>query len=337
MVDQSPGESEPVTFPWEHLITEEEQGKRLDALLAKLLTSHSRTHLRRAIDAGHVLVDDKQHKPSLKVESGMRIVVAQLADAPEGPEPEAIPLTILYEDEDLAVVDKPPGMVVHPAKGHWAGTLASALAHHFGKQQLSQSGGANRPGIVHRLDRDTSGVIVVAKHDQAHQNLADQFQARTVEKTYLAIVQGVTDRDADRIDQPIGPHPKIREKMAIRPDHPDARDALTHFQVVERFKRFTLVECHPKTGRTHQIRVHLAHIGNPVLCDKQYGGRSRITPNELNGGLAKPDESPLLERQALHAHRLAFTQPTSGERLEISSELPSDMNAVLRYLRTQQS
>ncbi len=335
MVDQSSGENLAVEFPWEHSVTESEVGKRLDALLAKLLSDYSRTHLRRAIDAGHVLVDDKKQKPSLKVELGMQILVKQLADAPAGPEPEAIPLTILYEDDDLAVVDKPPGMVVHPAKGHWAGTLASALAHHFGKGQLSQSGGANRPGIVHRLDRDTSGVIVVAKHDQAHQHLADQFQARTVEKTYLALVQGVPDKDADRIDQPIGPHPKIREKKAIRPDHPDAREALTHIQIVERFKRFALVECHPKTGRTHQIRVHLAHIGNPVLCDKQYGGRSRITPNELRGELPLPEETPLLERQALHAHRLAFSLPSNDERIEIISDLPDDINAVLRQLKSE--
>ncbi len=328
------GPTEPTTisFPWEMVVDDSHQGKRLDAVLAKSLSSHSRTHLRRAIDAGHVTLDGEKQKPSFKVNAGMLIRVEQLAAAPEGPEPEEIPLDILYEDDDLAVVNKPPNMVVHPAKGHWAGTLASALAFHFGKQ-LSQAGGSNRPGIVHRLDRDTSGVIVVAKHDQSHQHLSAQFQDRTVEKTYLAIVQGVPDRDGDRIDQPIGPHPKIREKMAIRPDHPDARNALTIYEVVDRYQRFALVLCKPKTGRTHQIRVHLAHIGNAVLCDKQYGGRSRITLNELKGELPLPNEEPLLERQALHAAELVFEQPTTGERLRISAPIPDDIQRVVDQLR----
>lgn len=335
--NHGPSKQEPInpasiTFPWEMVVDESQHGKRLDAVLAKSLSNHSRTHLRRAIDAGHVNVDGEKHKPSLKVSEGMVIRVEQLAAAPEGPEPEEIPLDILYEDDDLAVVNKPPNMVVHPAKGHWAGTLASALAFHFGKQ-LSQTGGSHRPGIVHRLDRDTSGVIVVAKHDQAHQHLSAQFQNRTVEKTYLALVQGIPDRDGDRIDQPIGPHPKIREKMAIRPDHPDARQALTLYEVVDRYQRFALIRCKPKTGRTHQIRVHLAHIGNAVLCDKQYGGRSRVTLKELMGGLPLPDEEPLLERQALHAAELAFEQPTTGERLRISAPIPDDIQRVLTHLK----
>ena len=179
----------------------------------------------------------------------------------------------------IVVVNKPAGMIVHPAKGHWEGTLASALAHHFGT--LSGRGGPTRPGIVHRLDRDTSGVIVVAKNDQAHDALAAQFKSREVEKEYLAIVVGVPDRDRDVIDEPIGDHPTQREKKAIRREDPSARPAVTVYEVVERFAGYALVRALPKTGRTHQIRIHLAHIGYPVLCDRLYGGRAIITELEL--------------------------------------------------------
>ena len=318
---------------WPQELLVETTGQRLDAFLAEQLSDFSRSLLKRAIMAGHVTIDGDRQKPSFRLEAGMRVVVQQLEPPPEGPEPEEIALDLLYEDADIAVVNKPPGMVVHPAKGHWAGTLASALAFHFGKEGLSQSGGANRPGIVHRLDRDTTGVIVVAKQDHAHQQLADQFANRTVEKEYLALVLGVPDRDADVIDQPIGPHPKVREKMAIRPDHPQARPALTHYEVIERYKRFSLIRCQPKTGRTHQIRIHLAHLGHAILCDKQYGGHSQITPWELRGELPKPEETPLLDRQALHAHRLMLNQPTTGERLTFEAPLAADMDAVLRLLR----
>jgi 23S rRNA pseudouridine1911/1915/1917 synthase len=248
----------------------------------------------------------------------------------------------LYEDDAIVVVNKPAGMVVHPAKGHWAGTLAAALVHRF--TQLSGIGGAVRPGIVHRLDRDTSGVIVVAKTDAAHQSLAAQFHNRTVKKEYLAIVSGRPDRDADRVNVPIGPHPTHRERMALRAEHADSRPAETFFEVVERFTGFALMRAHPKTGRTHQIRLHLAHIRCPVLCDKHYGSRSRITAGELRaitrqkqvaGGV--PDEEVLLARQALHAHRLSFVHPTSGEAVAFEAPLAADMERVLGYLRGAKS
>jgi len=239
----------------------------------------------------------------------------------------------------LAVVDKPPGMVVHPAKGHWSGTLASALVHHFA--ELSQHGGATRPGIVHRLDRDTSGLLVVAKNDLAHQRLAEQFQARTVEKHYLAIVAGKPDRDRDLIDHPIADHPTQREKKALLADHPSSREAQTFYEVEERFPGFALLRAFPKTGRTHQIRLHLASIGCAVLCDKLYGGRSRITLGELRKicrcpGLApgQSDETVLLHRQALHAHCLSFNHPTTGESLQFQAELPPDLAEVLLLLRS---
>jgi len=322
--------SEPL--PLEFAADGAEVGRRLDAVLAERLPEFSRTALKKAIDAGAVLVNGQRTKPAYRLEPEDAVRVERLERPAEGPTPEAIPLDLLYEDDDLVAVNKPAGMVVHQARGHWTGTLAAALAHHFG-DRLSSAGGPARPGIVHRLDRDTTGVIVVAKHDAAHERLAAQFADRTTEKEYLAIVLGSPDRDADVVDEPIGPHPHVREKMAIRRDHPDARPAVTLLEVVERLRRCTLVRARPKTGRTHQIRVHLAHAGHPVLCDKQYGGRSRITAGELAGGVAGPDEAALLERQALHAHRLGIDHPATGERLTLEAPLPADMEGVLAFLR----
>jgi 23S rRNA pseudouridine1911/1915/1917 synthase len=210
--------------------------------------------------------------------------------------------------------------------------------HRFG--ELSGVGGATRPGIVHRLDRDTSGVIVVAKTDAAHENLAAQFHNRTVSKEYLAVVSGSPDRDADRIDIPIGPHPVHREKMALRGDHADSRPADTFYEVVERFPGFALVKALPKTGRTHQIRLHLAHIRCPVLCDRLYGGRARLTAGELraltrrkHAAAGLPDDAVLLERQALHAHRLSFTHPSNGQAVSCEAPLPEDMSRLVAVLR----
>ena len=307
--------------------------------LAGQFPAFSRATLRRAIDAGQVRVEGVVSKPSLRLRAGNEVVV-QTVDVPrEGPAPQDIALSILHEDDAIIVVDKPAGMIVHPAKGHWEGTLASALAHHFGP--LSGRGGPTRPGIVHRLDRDTSGVIVVAKNDQAHDALAAQFKARQVEKEYLAIVAGVPDRDRDVIDEPIGDHPTHREKKAIRRDDASARVALTEYEVVERFVGYALVRARPRTGRTHQIRLHLAHVGYPVLCDRLYGGRARITELELiprdkirqDKPAAEAAEVPLLERQALHAHRLAFAHPGSGERLQFEAPLPADFGRTLAALR----
>jgi 23S rRNA pseudouridine1911/1915/1917 synthase len=296
--------------------------------------------LRRAIDAGHVRLNDRPCKASLRLKAGGQVVVLQLEPPPEGPAPQNIPLDILYEDECVVVVDKPAGMIVHPAKGHWEGTLASALAHHFGV--LSGRGGPTRPGIVHRLDRDTSGVIVVAKNDQAHDALSAQFKARQVEKEYLAIVAGVPNLDRDVIDEPIGDHPTHREKKAIRRDSENSREAITMYEVLERFTGYALVRTLPKTGRTHQIRLHLAHIGCPVLCDRLYGGRASIAELELiprdriahDERLKRPEaEQPLLKRHALHARRLAISHPSNGAAMQFEAPLPSDMEHTLAALR----
>ncbi|QDU91151.1 Pseudouridine synthase [Pirellulimonas nuda] len=321
--------SEPTS---EAFVVEDEQTDlRLDALLVARYPQHSRAAIQRSIAAGHVQVDGRQRKSSYRVSPGEAIAVAQFEVARPGPEPEEIPLSILYEDDDLIVVDKPAGMIVHPAKGHWAGTLASALAFRF--QSLSGVGGPTRPGIVHRLDRETSGVIVVAKHDRAHHALADQFKSRTVEKTYWALVVGRPDRDEDLIDRPIGAHPHYRERMAVRADHSTSRPAQTRMRVVERFAKTALIAATPLTGRTHQIRVHLASVGSPVLCDKLYGGRSQITRGELWPDAQGDPAELILQRQALHAQQLQIDQPTTGERLSFSAPLPSDLAHTIRYLR----
>ncbi|MDP6442331.1 MAG: RluA family pseudouridine synthase [Pirellulaceae bacterium] len=302
---------------------------RLDAYLARELPQFSRTHLRKAINAAGVHVDGRRTKASHRLRAGEQLSVT-VPDLPrDGPEPEEIPLSVIYEDEHLAAIDKPPGMVVHPSKGHWSGTLTAALAFRF-QSQLSSVGGPARPGIVHRLDRDTSGVIVVAKSDSAHLQLAAQFEARRVEKEYLAIVVGSPDRDGDRIDQPIGAHPYRREKKAIRAGHATSRSAETFYEVIERFGGFALVRARPKTGRTHQIRLHLAHVGLPVLCDRLYGGRSTITGAELRRGAT---EAVSLDRQALHAHKLSLTHPASGQPIQFQAPVPGDLQRVLDLLR----
>lgn len=316
--------------PVEVVVGAEGSGVRLDLFLAQQFPTYSRVHLRKVINAAGVRVNGKSVKAAHKLQAGERISIV-LPELPrKGPRAEAIPLDILYEDDWMAAINKPPGMVVHPAKGHWSGTLTAALQYHF--DSLSEAGGPTRPGVVHRLDRDTSGVLVVAKNDQAHFALCDQFEQRTVEKEYFALIVGRPDRDADIIDQPIGPHPYQRERMAIRRDHPGARPAQTVYEVVERFDGFAALRVLPRTGRTHQIRVHLTHVGLPILCDRLYGGRARISRGELRRD--PKDEHVVLERQALHARRLKLKHPKTGEPLEFEAPLPEDIAGVVAELRS---
>ena len=317
----------------------DQAGQRLDVFLAEAIPAFSRATLRRAIDAGHVQVDGAVSKPSLRLRPGSLVAVQQIDVPREGPAPQDIPLSILHEDDAIIVVDKPAGMIVHPAKGHWEGTLASALAHHFGT--LSGRGGPTRPGIVHRLDRDTSGVIVVAKNDQVHDSLAAQFKARQVEKEYLAIVVGTPDRDCDVIDEPIGNHPTHREKKAIRRNDTNARPAVTQYDVVERFAGYALCACCQKQA----VRTRFASIWPTLdfpcfaigsmaagrrLSELELIPRARAT-REARPRLTSPE--PLLKRQALHAHRLTLTHPTSGQRLSFEANLPADMLQTLEALR----
>jgi 23S rRNA pseudouridine1911/1915/1917 synthase len=318
------------------IVDEAAAGRRLDVCLAEAIPTVSRSRVRRGIDQQLALVNGEPQRASFRVSAGERIEITVPAVA-EGPQAEPIELDVLYEDDWVVVINKPPGMVVHPAKGHWSGTLAAALVHRF--ETLSAVGGAARPGIVHRLDRDTSGVIAIAKTDAAHEALAAQFHDRLVAKEYIAIVAGRPDRDADRVVAAIGPHPTHREKMAIREDHADSRPAETFFEVVERFPGFALVRAKPKTGRTHQIRLHLMHLRTPVLCDKLYGGRTKITAGELRMitrrkcATGVPDAATLLNRQALHAYRLAIQHPSDGRTLEFEAPLPADMERMLSALR----
>jgi 23S rRNA pseudouridine1911/1915/1917 synthase len=317
--------SEPVDL----VVEPGEAGQRLDAFLSRRFPVYSRVLLRRVICAGGVAVDGHGAKPAYRLNARQRVTVA-LPDIPrQAPKPENIPLEILYRDDHLAAVNKPPGMVVHPARGHWTGTLAGAVQYHLGPD-LSKVGGPGRPGIVHRLDRDTSGIVLVARTDLAHTHLAAQFARRSVEKEYFAIVAGGPDRDRDWIDRPVGVHPRQREKMAILRDAERSRPAQTFYEVVERFEGFAALRVLPKTGRTHQIRVHLDHVGCPVLCDRQYGGRSQITRGEIRRDPS--DETVLLARQALHARRLRFRHPHTGQWLDLEAPLPEDMAAVLAEL-----
>jgi len=318
-------------LPLELVVGEHAAGQRLDAFLAHELPKYSRVQLRKVIGAGGVKVNDQGTKVAHRLAAGDRIVLVLPPMNSAGPNPEEIPLDILFEDEHIIAVNKPPGMVVHPARGHWSGTLASALSFHF--RQLSTAGGPTRPGIVHRLDRDTSGVMVVAKTDPMHFALAAQFENRTTEKEYFAITAGVPDRDRDRIEQPIGVHPHMREKMAIRAGHSTSREATSFYEVLERFAGFAAVRVLPKTGRTHQIRIHLAHIGCPVLCDKLYGGRTEIKRSELIRG-CRDDDTIVLSRQALHAQRIKLAHPATGEPIEFTAPLPADLTAVLYELRS---
>ncbi len=319
--------------PLELNVADEHSGERLDAFLAANVAGYSRVKLRRAITAGGVLVDGKRAKASFRLRGGESVVVDLPELPPDGVQAEDIPLDVIYEDDMLAVINKPPAMVVHPAKGHWSGTLTAALAWRY--QELSSTGGPTRPGIVHRLDRDTSGVIVIARNDQAHVALASQFEARTVKKKYVAIVAPAPDHDAGRIEKPIGVHPYQREKMAIREGHPTSRQASTFYETAARLGRFGLVHLTPATGRTHQLRVHMASIGYPVLCDRLYSGRSQVTIEELRGERQPLTSSqpPLLTRQALHAHRLEIEHPGTGQRMEFEAPVPDDMQSVLDVLR----
>jgi 23S rRNA pseudouridine1911/1915/1917 synthase len=318
--------------PTDLRVPDEAAGQRLDKFLSQTIGHVSRARITRSIEAGLVQLDGVVTKASHRVLPGQMVRWSLLPQA-EGPVAEQIALDILYEDDVLAVVNKPAGMVVHPAKGHWAGTLASALQGHF--DRLSGIGGVTRPGIVHRLDRDTTGVILVAKTDAAHEQLAAQFQARTVTKHYLALVLGRPDRDRDQIDEPIGPHASHREKMAIRRDHPESRSAQTFYEVLDRYRGFSLVRAEPKTGRTHQVRLHLAHAGYPVLCDRLYGGRSQITVGELRQVTRRPKLAPgcsaaevVLGRQALHAQRICLRHPRTGDLLDVAAPLPADLERL---------
>ncbi|MCU0703192.1 MAG: RluA family pseudouridine synthase [Fimbriiglobus sp.] len=318
------------------LVKVKAEGMRLDHYLQVFFKDLSRSSLQNAILSGNVTCNGKPTKASYKVRNDDQLVVQLPAPVNDVIVPEDIPIEVLYEDEVLAVVNKPPNMVVHPARGNWTGTLVNALAFHFG-DQLSKENGNFRLGIVHRLDRDTSGAILIAKADGIHNKLSQQFEKRTVFKEYVAIAQGEFERDSDYIEASLMQHPRDREKQCVAadPNHPDAKPAMSYYEVLEKFRGYTLVKVQPKTGRTHQIRVHLLHIGHPVLADKAYTGRSEFRKSDIVPGIlpATADDEVYLSRQSLHAFRLRFRHPVKDNWLEVEAPLPADMRAALEGLR----
>jgi 23S rRNA pseudouridine1911/1915/1917 synthase len=304
------------------LVDTADAGARLDAYLASHIAGWSRARLQRLIDEEEVLVNGKLVKASYKVAAQDEIEV-ELAPPPAASfTPENIPLQIVYEDDEVIVINKPAGLVVHPAAGIHSGTLANAVAFHF--QQLSNAGSV-RPGIVHRLDKDTSGLLVVAKTESSHENLADQFRAREVFKSYIALVYGVVKQESGRIDQPIARDPRNRTRMAIVPG---GRGAVSLFKVRRSFDSFTLLDVELKTGRTHQIRVHLSWLKHPVVGDELYsGGRdNNVRDVQLRAQIRK------LDRQFLHAEQLGFAHPRTGEQMRFTAPLPPPLSTFLEEL-----
>ena len=294
--------------------SEESKNQRLDAFLASSLDGLTRSQATRLIESGEVAVNGKTAGKSYKLAGGEDIAVTLPEPEPVEAVPQDIPLDVVYEDADVIVVNKPSGMVVHPAPGHPDGTLVNALLYHCAGT-LSGVGGALRPGIVHRIDRDTSGLLIVAKNDFAHQSLSAQLADRSLSRVYEAVVHGGFRADSGTVNAPIGRHPVDRKRMAVT--EKNSRHAVTHWEVIERYAGFTHIRCKLETGRTHQIRVHMAHIGHPLLGDMVYGA-------------GKPEKG--LEGQCLHARTLKFIHPRTGEHMELTSPLPEYFTAVLARL-----
>ena len=295
------------------ILKTDRDGERLDAALSRLCTELSRSAAQRLAEDGAVLVNGTPRKKNFKLRAGDELSFTLPEVQPTEAAAEDIPLDVVYEDSDLIVINKPKGLVVHPAAGHWTGTLVNALIHHCG-ESLSGVGGELRPGIVHRIDKDTSGLIIAAKNDFAHRALAAQLQDHTLARTYRCIAVGTFREDAGTIDLPIGRHPKDRKKMGV--NAPNAKQAVTHWRVLERFRSYTYLECRLETGRTHQIRVHLASRGHPILGDTVYG----------KAALG-------MDSQCLHAVGLCFVHPRSGEKISLTCPTPEAWTPLLEKLR----
>ena len=323
-------ENEKADVPVELTVEARAHGWRIDHYLSRLFPNFSREQFKQAVADGRVMLNGLTVKPSRRLRVNDRLSV-RLPAAPESRlVAEDIPLDVLYEDESLVVINKPAGMIVHPGRGNYRGTLAGALQFHF--DELSDTAGSLRPGIVHRLDRDTSGVLVVAKDNQVHHRLSRQFADREVLKEYRAIVRGDVSLDSDYIETWIEVDSRHRERMRIASPGGNAREAVTFYEVVERFPGFTHVRLFPKTGRTHQLRVHMQYIGHPIVADRLYGGGAELRRAELKSGVADADDV-LIARQALHALRLEFKHPQSGEAMRFEAPLAGDVAATLAALR----
>ena len=298
------------------IITENEAGQRADVALAAMLEL-TRSNMQKLLDEGRAVKGTKVIKSNYKLKLGDEIIVTLPEPQPLDVQPENIPLDIIYEDEDVVVVNKARGMVVHPAAGNYSGTLVNALLYHC--KNLSGINGVIRPGIVHRLDKDTSGIMICAKNDAAHVSLSEQIQSKTAQRTYLAVVRGNIKTDGGVIETQIARDKDDRKKMAVVKE--GGRNAVTEYEVVERFGKYTIVKCKLKTGRTHQIRVHMEYLGYPLVGDPKYSPMK--TPFSING-------------QALHSLTLAFDHPRTGERMEFEAKLPEDLHKVVTRLRLGQ-
>ena len=296
-----------------YTVTKENEMVRLDKFLSDAEEALSRSRIQSLIEEEKILVNEKKTKANYKVKCGDVIDFLEVEDESLEVEPENIPLDIVYEDSDVIVVNKPKGMVVHPAVGALKHTLVNALLYHC--TDLSGINGVLRPGIVHRIDKDTTGLLIVAKNDKAHRSLGEQLQSKTVSRKYYALVHGVIEHEFGTIDAPIGRDPKDRQKMCVTASN--SKDARTHFKVIERFKNYTLVECKLETGRTHQIRVHMQYIKHPVAGDEKYAYRKTLKV----GG------------QLLHAHEIEFIHPTTQEKIVLNAPLPQVFEDVLKELR----
>ena len=305
-----------------------EAGERVDSFIARMSAeeedSLSRSAAAKLCDEGKVTVSGKAVKKNYILREGESVVVVRPEPLPDEVVPENIPLDVIYEDADIIVINKPKGMVVHPAPGNMTGTLVSALLYHCG-ESLSGIGGVQRPGIVHRIDKDTTGLLVVAKNDAAHRSLSEQIAVHSAYRRYMAICVGSPREDAGTVDAPIGRHPVDRKRMAIVRDG-RAREAVTHWTVKERFHGMSLVECKLETGRTHQIRVHMSSIGHPVLGDEIYGG---------DKCRAAKEHAKFITGQALHAYRLELDHPRTGERMSFEAPLPADMAHLIEIFRQE--
>lgn len=303
---------------------------RIDKFLTEKLANVTRNKLQQALESGNILVNGEKKKSNYKIkpEDDIRVL---LENPPRDTEvyPEDIPLDILFEDEYLLVVNKPPGMVVHPAHGNWTGTLANALVHHF--QDLPEmKGNEGRPGLVHRIDKDTSGLLVIAKSEEAMTKLAAQFYHHTIERTYLALIWGEPDEDSGTINGHVGRNHKDRKVMDVFPDGSEGKHAVTHWKVLRRLRYVTLVQCQLETGRTHQIRAHMKYFGHPLFNDAMYGGDKIRKGTQFSKYKAFVNNCfGLLPRQALHAKSLGFIHPISEEKLFFETPLPADMQSVL--------
>jgi len=294
------------------IVDKEAENTRLDVFLSKIFEDKSRSYIQKLIEGSHILVNDKEKKSNYKLNNN-DIITIELPELQELViEAEDIPLDILYEDEDVVVINKPQGIVVHPAPGNYKGTLVNALLYHC--EDLSGINGIARPGIVHRIDKDTSGVLVIAKNDKAHNKLAEQLRDHSMNREYITLVEGNIKQDKGVVDKPIGRNPKERMKMGIVNG---GKRAVTHYEVIERFEKNTLIKCILETGRTHQIRLHMSHIGYPIVGDPVYG----IKKQKFN-----------LKGQMLHAKKLGFIHPSTGEYMEFESPLPEYFTHILNLL-----